>query len=65
MGIAIMQVPSASRDGSLVRVLPDLTVAHLETWVLTHQSLKRVPRIQAVMRSLASQLADYSRTGTR
>lgn len=52
VGIAVAQVPVGERDPGLVRLLPDLEVATLDTWIVTHENLARVPRVRAVFDSL-------------
>lgn len=52
LGIAAAQVPVGESDPGLVRILPDLDVAMLDTWIVTHENLARVPRIRAVFDSL-------------
>jgi DNA-binding transcriptional LysR family regulator len=48
LGIAIAQVPAGEADPRLVRLLPEFEVARLDTWIVTHENLSRVPRIRAV-----------------
>jgi DNA-binding transcriptional LysR family regulator len=52
IGIAVAQVQVGERDAGLVRLLPDLDVAVLDTWIVTHENLARVPRVRAVFDSL-------------
>jgi DNA-binding transcriptional LysR family regulator len=52
VGIAVAQVPVGESDERLVRVLPDVEIAVLETWIVTHENLSRVPRVRAVFDSL-------------
>jgi DNA-binding transcriptional LysR family regulator len=52
LGVAVAQVPVGERDARLVRLLPDFEVAILETWIVTHENLARVPRVRAVFDSL-------------
>lgn len=63
VGIAVAQVPVAQRDPRLRRVLPDVTVATLDTWIVTHENLAKVPRVRAVFDSLATAFDDYVRGG--
>ncbi|WP_411997121.1 substrate binding domain-containing protein [Aaestuariibius violaceus] len=53
LGIAAVQVPVAEQDPALVRILPDLQINVLETWVVTHEDLRHVPRVRAVTDHLA------------
>lgn len=58
VGIAVVQVPVGERDARLERVLPDFTVAHLATWIVTHEDLRAVPRIRAVFDALVEAFAE-------
>lgn len=51
-GIAVSQVPLSAGDPRVARVLPDLVVGMLETWIVTHENLARVPRVRAVFDGL-------------
>ncbi len=48
LGIAVFQERIAARDPNLQRVLPELRLPDLETWVVTHENLRYIPRIAAV-----------------
>jgi len=63
IGIAVAQVPVGERDPNLVRILPDLDVLVLETWIVTHENLARVPRVRAVFDSLVESFREMSRPG--
>lgn len=63
LGIAATQVPVGDNDPILIRVLPDLVVATLDTWIVTHEDLQHVPRVRAVFDSLVSSFIEYGRTG--
>ncbi|WP_187969986.1 LysR family transcriptional regulator [Aquibium microcysteis] len=52
VGIAVAQVPVGDADPRLVRLLPEIDVAVLETWIVTHENLAKVPRVRAVFDSL-------------
>ena len=52
IGIAAAQAPVGARDPDLVRILPDLHIGVIETWIVTHENLSRVPRVRAVFDSL-------------
>lgn len=62
VGIAVAQVPVGERDPNLVRILPDLDVMVLETWIVTHENLVRVPRVRAVFDSLVESFREMSRS---
>lgn len=65
LGIAVAQVPAGAREPTLRRVLPEWVAARLETWIVTHESLRRVPRIRAVMDVLAAEFARYQAPNPR
>ena len=58
LGIAAVQVPVAEACTELVRVLPDIQIGLLETWVVTHEDLRNVPRVRAVIAHLAAAFAN-------
>lgn len=53
LGIGVAQVPVGRDDARLVRVLPDVELAMLDTWIVTHENLAQLPRIRAVFDLLA------------
>jgi DNA-binding transcriptional LysR family regulator len=55
-GVGVCQLPIATRDPKLRRVLADFTHA-LEIWLVTHPSLRNVRRVRATLDGLASGLA--------
>lgn len=59
VGYGLCQVPLAARDGTLVRLFPDVVRFDLETWVVTHEDLRKINRIRAVMDALADGLRAY------
>ncbi|WNG32256.1 LysR family transcriptional regulator [Archangium violaceum] len=54
VGIAVCHVPLGNADPRLIRVLPDFVIHVLETWIVTHENLSRVPRVRAVFDHLAA-----------
>jgi DNA-binding transcriptional LysR family regulator len=54
LGIAVVQVPIGEGDPNLVRVLPDFVLHVLDTWIVTHENLARVPRVRAVFDALVT-----------
>lgn len=54
VGIAVAQIPVGERDPDLVRILPDLEIATIDTWIVTHENLARVARVRAVFDSLVA-----------
>lgn len=61
IGIAAAQVQVGDGDPGLVRILPDLDIAMLDTWIVTHENLARVPRVRAVFDSLVESFISLSR----
>lgn len=61
LGIGVLQVPVGASDPDLVAVLPDLVVASLDTWIVTHGDLRRTPRIAAVFDHLVECFRTYIR----
>ena len=59
LGIAVVQRPVAVRDPDLRAVLPQLEMWRLDTWIVTHEDLRAVPRVRAVFDHLARAFADY------
>lgn len=58
LGIAVIQIPVGERDPRLRRVLPGLVIATLDTWIVAHENLLRVPRIRAVFDTLVASFAE-------
>lgn len=48
LGIAVVQRPVGLADALLRPVLPTVTVASLDTWIVTHENLRGLPRVRAV-----------------
>ncbi len=53
LGIAVVQVPLGLRDPVLRRVLPDTTLVQMGVWLMTHEDLRHVAKVRAVMDHLA------------
>ncbi|HEU4410053.1 MAG TPA: LysR substrate-binding domain-containing protein [Polyangiaceae bacterium] len=60
LGVAVVQRPVGLADPHLVHLLPDLVVATLPLWVVTHRDLRAVPRVRATLDHLAGELARYA-----
>lgn len=60
LGIAVVQVPIGRADPLLRPVLPEIQVATLDTWIVTHQDLRNVPRVRAVFDHLVTAFSDFS-----
>lgn len=61
LGIAVVQRPTGVSDPGLVSILPDVDVALLETWIVTHENLAKIPRVRAVFDSLVESFRILSR----
>lgn len=55
----LCQVQLAARDPALMRLFPEQVSFGLETWLVTHEDLRGVARIRAVMDALAEGLIAY------
>lgn len=58
-GIGVCQVPLASRNPSLVRVLPTKFSLRLDTWVTMHEDLRHSPRCRVSFDALVDGLREY------
>ncbi|ASJ70888.1 LysR family transcriptional regulator [Granulosicoccus antarcticus] len=59
LGIAAIQCVSGDADSELRRVLPDLSIATLDTWIVTHANLRNVPKVRVVIDHLAGCFRRY------
>lgn len=59
LGISVVQTPVGFADPNLRRVLPDLTPAMLDTWIATHENLRRLPRVRVVFEHLVKAFGQY------
>ncbi|MFO3705748.1 LysR family transcriptional regulator [Xanthomonas codiaei] len=59
LGIVVAQCPVARAHPDLVQVLPELVLPALETWIVTHEDLRNVPRVRAVFDHLAGAFQAY------
>lgn len=64
LGIAAVQRPVGRAEPRLRAVLPDLDVALMETWIVTHEDLRDVPRVRAVFNHLVEAFTRYSAVDT-
>ena len=64
VGICVAQVPLGRQDPRLRHVLPGFTVTTLDTWVVTHENLKNVPRVRAVFDALATAFTTRTQSNT-
>lgn len=65
LGIGAVQVPVAERNADLLRVLPDIQIGLLETWIVTHEDLRHVPRVRAVVDHIGDAFNDWTGAGNR
>ena len=63
VGIAVVQLPVGRADPMLRRVLPELEIAALETWVVTHEDLRNVPKVRALFDHLTISFGRYAGRG--
>lgn len=63
LGIAVVQRPVAELDSTLRAVLPGLTVAVLDTWIVTHEDLRGLPRVRAVFDFLVEAFSSSAAQG--
>jgi DNA-binding transcriptional LysR family regulator len=63
LGIAIAQLPTAARYPELERVLPDIELPQLPTWIVTHENLRRLPRVAALFDHLVEAFEAYGSSG--
>lgn len=61
LGIAVAQIPAAARYPELERVLPDVELPQLPTWIVTHENLRRLPRVAALFDHLVEAFESYGR----
>lgn len=59
LGIAAIQCVRGNTEPSLKRILPELSVAAMDTWIVTHANLKDVPKIRVVSDHLANCFRQY------
>jgi DNA-binding transcriptional LysR family regulator len=61
MGLAVLPSFMADRDPDLVRVVDAVKGDRMELWLLTHERIRRAPRVRAVMDFLGERLARMAR----
>jgi DNA-binding transcriptional LysR family regulator len=59
LGIAVAQIPTAARYPELQRVLSDIELPQLPTWIVTHENLRRLPRVGALFDHLVDAFEVY------
>lgn len=63
LGIAVVQRPLGLSDPRLQPVLPGLAIPNLDTWLVTHNDLRQLPRVRAVFDHLAEAFRAYQAIG--
>lgn len=61
LGIAIAHQAIGLRDPDLRPVLADFAIPALDTWIVTHENLRNVPRVRAVFDHLVEAFDAYGR----
>lgn len=56
LGIGIGQIPAATADPLVERLLPEIRLPHLPVWLAAHETVRRVPRVARVWRALVEGL---------
>jgi DNA-binding transcriptional LysR family regulator len=59
LGIAVVQRPIGLSDPRLQWVLPELAIPSLDTWIVTHNDLRQLPRVRTVFDHLAESFRAY------
>lgn len=63
LGIGVLQVPVGAADPDLIAVLPDFVIHQLDTWIVTHEDLRRTPRVAVVFDHLVAAFRAYVGSG--
>jgi DNA-binding transcriptional LysR family regulator len=58
-GIGVVQRPIGRADPDLVAVLPEVTVAALETWIVVQDDMRRLPKVRTVFDHLVAEFTQY------
>ena len=61
IGIAVVQRPIGSADPLLRPVLPEMDLVALDTWIVTHQDLRNVPRVRTAFDHLVTAFTRFTR----
>jgi DNA-binding transcriptional LysR family regulator len=61
LGIAVVQRPIGLADPLLRPVLPEVPIGVLDTWIVTHENLRELPRVRAVFDHLAAAFRSFGR----
>jgi DNA-binding transcriptional LysR family regulator len=63
LGIGVVQRPAGLADPLLEPILPDFVLAEMETWVVAHEDLRRLPRVRAAFEHFASEFLQLTGGG--
>jgi len=61
VGIAVAQVPAAAHYPELEQVFEDIELPRLPTWIVTHESLRRLPRVAVLFDHLVVSFEAYGK----
>lgn len=61
LGIGVVQRRIALADPQLQAVMPEITVMAYDTWIVTHEDLRDVPRVRAMFDHLVMEFSNYAR----
>lgn len=61
LGIGVVQRPLGLRTADLVPILPAFVAHEMESWIVMHEDLRRVPRIRALFNHLVAEFTRYAR----
>jgi DNA-binding transcriptional LysR family regulator len=64
LGIAVVQRPLGLSDPRLQPVLPKLAIPNLDTWIVTHNDLRQLPRVRTLFDHLAEAFRAYQAIGS-
>jgi DNA-binding transcriptional LysR family regulator len=62
-GVGVVQDPIAQRDPTLVPVLREVFVAHLDVWIVMHEDLRTTRRIRIAFDALVEGMSAHVRAG--
>jgi DNA-binding transcriptional LysR family regulator len=63
LGIAVVQRRIGLADPRLHPVLPELAIGRLDTWIVTHENLRELPRVRAVFDHLVEAFQHFVGAG--
>jgi DNA-binding transcriptional LysR family regulator len=61
LGIAAVQRPIGLAEPELRAVLPELVLASLDVWIVTHEDLRDLPRVRETFDHLVAEFTGYTR----